>query len=532
MSIPDSADDVIPGSPESISDTAAELRGKAGIMRSVSDDLSRVRIEGWEGGASGAFWDSFNEQPPRWGRGELAMEEAARILDDYESAVEVARRKAADALALWDRAEQISDSYAATLADDPGGTLRQRAREDLNSALAELRKIGDECAGRLGQLSGESVHAPGWLANAEESADGSRGRHKLFSLQLDEWDRDGVWQLGGVTVTEQFDMKMMFTEGGWAIGGNDGALVNMHFTAGLFEAKNVLSLQYMNVDLVNESTMLVGHETVVEASADPNGAAVHLESFTGIQYESYTGIDLWGIEVGMYQVALAGYGGEVEYALEQNDDGGWEIMAKASAADGVGGGGGLHFAVDPQEVQHNAYSGLDTLQDWGNTAVDQAQRGIDDGIDIGQEATNQSVDDGQRALNAEVEDKQRALNDNVDGLQQHANSRVDSLQHRYVPDAELNGVVDAGQAELSERIDSVQDSLNERVNAEQAQLRESIDAEQELWNERVDSAQKLTGGTIETAQEGWNTQMDAAKDFVEDPAGTTEQAVETVRGWV
>lgn len=190
--------ELIPGDPAAIADTADELRTRAETMQDIATELSHVRIPGWQGPASNAFWDTFSAQPPRWARGSDAMTAAATILDDHSSSVTDSQRRAGEAIELWQQGMQQTraaiaefeaaggtvrptgehDPYPAvptgTTASgepftDPGQALREKAQAILDRARSQLQDAGDTHAAALDSHAGQRPDAPGWLAAPAEA---------------------------------------------------------------------------------------------------------------------------------------------------------------------------------------------------------------------------------------------------------------------------------------------------------------------------------------------------------------------------
>ncbi|HEY7593278.1 MAG TPA: hypothetical protein VH969_09000 [Actinophytocola sp.] len=189
--------ELVPGDPAAVTDAADKLRTKANTMETVAGDLSGIRIPGWEGPASSAFWDKFTPEPANWRLGRDAMNSAASTLDSHASSLTWAQGQAAEAIALWNEGEQatrqaISDfestggSFMPGMTpgatpgspggpvpvggsfSDPGAAKRQQAREILDRARDQLEKAGNSNAEAIDNQGGKGKGAPSWLTGPQK----------------------------------------------------------------------------------------------------------------------------------------------------------------------------------------------------------------------------------------------------------------------------------------------------------------------------------------------------------------------------
>lgn len=166
----------------------------------VGEDLGRIRIPSWTGGASGAFWTVFSREPPKW----LVIGDQTAVVSDglvdFGGALRWAQARAAVAIEVWEKGEAATRSAVAThnaaVAQhvpvapfvDPGMQLREEAQELLTQARRQLAEVGDEVSRKI--KGGPGLDAPvglipdgaldrvvdavthGWTATGDAKADG------------------------------------------------------------------------------------------------------------------------------------------------------------------------------------------------------------------------------------------------------------------------------------------------------------------------------------------------------------------------
>jgi hypothetical protein len=173
---------LIPGSPEAVTHAAETLVAQGGKLQTIGQDLGTVRIDGWLGPASTAFWDGFTPEKPKWLTGQAALQSAAEALHGHAETLRWAQSTAADAIDLWERGEAATkaaktqfdqdlvsakESGATTPSfSDPGEELRQQARELLQRARTQLAEAGGTTASAITGHGGGAPNSPTWLASA------------------------------------------------------------------------------------------------------------------------------------------------------------------------------------------------------------------------------------------------------------------------------------------------------------------------------------------------------------------------------
>ncbi|MEU7513801.1 putative T7SS-secreted protein [Streptomyces sp. NPDC042898] len=173
------ADELVHGKPEKIAEAVKNLRDFQRAFDLVGSGMKQLDSGHWKGEAADAFREKFRTLPTDWLRAADAMENAAKALETYSSAVVSAQGKAREAIALYKEGDQDSkaavdtynkkvDAYnAARTGDsplpdpgafsDPGNAKRQRAREILNDARKARNEAGETAKAAVGAAM---AHAP------------------------------------------------------------------------------------------------------------------------------------------------------------------------------------------------------------------------------------------------------------------------------------------------------------------------------------------------------------------------------------
>ncbi|MEU2240333.1 putative T7SS-secreted protein [Streptomyces sp. NPDC018338] len=173
------ADELVHGKPEKIAEAVKNLRDFQRAFDLVGSGMKQLDSGHWKGEAADAFREKFRTLPTDWLRAADAMEDAAKALETYSSAVVSAQGKAREAIALYKEGDQDSkaavetynkkvDAYnAARTGDsplpdpgafsDPGNAKRQRAREILNDARTARNEAGETAKAAVGAAM---AHAP------------------------------------------------------------------------------------------------------------------------------------------------------------------------------------------------------------------------------------------------------------------------------------------------------------------------------------------------------------------------------------
>ncbi len=170
-----SPSDLIPGSPDEVRRTAGQWKARSTEAASVRRGLRTLDDHGtWAGDAYEAYLDRFDRQLLHWESADDHLLDGAKALYSWADALEWAQDEAANAIALWDEAEE--QAAAALVAHrehlrslrvgqglrhpesdvpfvDPSAPLRSRAEEMLFNARATLEVFARDSAQRLDAAS-------------------------------------------------------------------------------------------------------------------------------------------------------------------------------------------------------------------------------------------------------------------------------------------------------------------------------------------------------------------------------------------
>jgi hypothetical protein len=150
---------LIPGAPEVIEADAAALTRHGQRAEQVGQGLRRVDVGNWAGAAGTGFADTWAKEPPRWLKVADSISATSGAMTTYAGTLRWAQHEAGAAVALWDRAAEVTTrayaryQTAATEAaaagasltpfTDPGERYRVQAREQLDRARQQLREAGN-----------------------------------------------------------------------------------------------------------------------------------------------------------------------------------------------------------------------------------------------------------------------------------------------------------------------------------------------------------------------------------------------------
>ncbi|ALG13255.1 putative T7SS-secreted protein [Kibdelosporangium phytohabitans] len=178
---------LVPGKPEQFGPTIDGLNKIGNAMRRAGDGLSKLdTAEHWSGPAGDAFRERFDSRPELWTRYGQVLNDVAGALEPYRDALSEAQRKAAESIALYNRAQQQTDQARAAYEDDvaqrrynvvtlgeiadippfadPAAGEKNRAQKILDDARAQLAKAADTWHYRIAELRDRLPEEPGWLA--------------------------------------------------------------------------------------------------------------------------------------------------------------------------------------------------------------------------------------------------------------------------------------------------------------------------------------------------------------------------------
>ena len=384
---------VIPGDPVKLYEDANKLTTWSAALDGIADDLSAVRVAGWTGKASDAFWDDFSPQKKRWHRGADALSAAADALRSYADMLSWAQSVAADVLDKYHNGD------------------KDGARTTLASVQSKLDAEGQAAAKKFKAQDGSASDAPDWLYWAGQAASQSdTGKTKIqlaeakperlrqekkrtFGDQTGEKKRPE----GGVTVAGQSvsgDAKVWGAEAkdhGHALGGDVSGKASMNLLgvegqagygvhnfnatasasgkAYLAQATAEGSYQAGYFEASGKAEGFVGAEATAKASAGKDGVHAGVEAFAGAKATAEGHASVAGVGVGGTAEAWAGVGAEANVDLGMKD-GKFVIGGDLGLGLGVGAKLGGSVEVDPGKVVDAAGDAADAVEDWGGDTVD------------------------------------------------------------------------------------------------------------------------------------------------------------------
>ncbi|TQF65809.1 RHS repeat protein [Rhodococcus spelaei] len=172
----DQPDKLIRGEPGAISDATSTL---ADLSRSIADTgqaLATIDAADWTGSAADAFNSVYDQQPGLWRAAADAMTAAGQSLTSWRFTVEAAQARAAEAVAIWKRAEAEElakkSGYAALSAEAQAGiplvdtwtAMREEAREILRGARIDRDGGAGQVAESLGRATAAAPEEPPFTA--------------------------------------------------------------------------------------------------------------------------------------------------------------------------------------------------------------------------------------------------------------------------------------------------------------------------------------------------------------------------------
>ncbi|MFI0897639.1 putative T7SS-secreted protein [Streptomyces sp. NPDC020983] len=178
----DDAGHLLHGDPARIRATAGHLRQLHTAFDTGHGGMSRLGADDWRGAGGDAFRTAFTPQPAAWGRAADACQDAADALERYACTVEWAKRRASEALRLWESGvvarnkaaeaydEQVAQYETARAAGgtpaapapftDPGEDAREAARDMLAAARQQRDSVARSTAAALHSAAGLAPKMP------------------------------------------------------------------------------------------------------------------------------------------------------------------------------------------------------------------------------------------------------------------------------------------------------------------------------------------------------------------------------------
>ncbi len=384
--------ELIPGNPESLHKDADKLTKWSKKLEDIGDDLGAVRVPGWTGKASDAFWDKFSGQKTRWFYASDALSATAGALRDY-----------ADTLS-WAQGE----AKAAIEEHASGGVLG--AEMTLASAKSRVETEGQSAAAKFKKEGGSASDAPDWLFWAAEATQTNTGQTKMnltgmererlrnerqrtwgnntgtyredsiisvagpsASVKAEYWNAEAKTRgnaLGG-EYSGKAGMSLLGAEAKAGVGLHDGnaqgqASAKAYLAQGSAEGKYQAGV----FEASGKAEAMVGAEASARGSVGLDGVHAGVEAFAGARASAEGHASVAGVGVGGTAEAWAGVGAEASVDVGMKD-GKIVIGGELGAAVGVGGKLGGSIEIDPGKVVDAVGGAAETVGDWGGDAADE-----------------------------------------------------------------------------------------------------------------------------------------------------------------
>ncbi|GAA2291175.1 hypothetical protein GCM10010234_35350 [Streptomyces hawaiiensis] len=410
--------ELIPGDAGKLGSLETSLNKWSTTFDGIGDGLRDLRIKGWVGQASDAFWPTLGKEKTNWYSASDAMSGAAKAVHSYTSTLTWAQGQAGTAIDKWKAGDH------------------EAAEHLLGTARKQLKEEADKLAKKVNDLAGSASDSPDWLVAVRSGVDAKkwaeehgvakaaisptawakeskkwvtdeashwRRREKEFgkdadsnwylrnkaaqgedgdptttgpkadwSIKLAEWSgKASVWSDGvsGEGKWAGFTGKYAVTGSALGVDGSVGAsIANGQMQAGasgtayLGQASATGSVEYGPAALQGEAKAFAGADASAKVSAGKEGLHAGAEAFAGAKATGSASADVAGVGAGVTGEAWAGVGAEANVDLGTKD-GKFTVGGELGAGLGVGGKAGVTITVDPAKM-------VDTIGDAADDAWD------------------------------------------------------------------------------------------------------------------------------------------------------------------
>lgn len=410
--------ELIPGDTGKLTELASSLTGWSKKFDKIGDGLRDLKISGWKGEASDAFWPTLAKEKSNWYLAADAMSGAADAVTSYSSTLGWAQKQASTAIEQWKSGDH-----------DAAQTTLNAARKQLKPELEKMTK-------KLGDLAGGAAHSPGWLVNARQRVDDwkwiqdhsvGKTSQNRWKLETERWlpkgdghyradkvwgkDEDGNWFIrdkpepagdeeDGTTPGKKTNLTVKLAEwqGGanvWSDGtkgetsfagdgkltgslgvsalGVDGSagasITNGRLQAGvsgsayLAQASANGSVEYGYAAAQAEGKAYAGAEASANLGVGKDGLHAGAEAFAGAKATGSVSGDVAGVGAGVGGEAWAGAGASASADLGMKD-GKFTIGGEVGVGLGIGGKVSFDVTVDPHKVVDSLGDAADAIGDW------------------------------------------------------------------------------------------------------------------------------------------------------------------------
>ncbi|MDO0937018.1 hypothetical protein QQY66_36850 [Streptomyces sp. DG2A-72] len=415
--------ELIPGDVEKLGELTTALTNWSDKLDGIGDGLGGLRIPGWTGKASDAFWPTLSKEKTNWYLASDAMSGAAKAVTSYSSMLSWAQQQAATAIAQWE------------------GGQHDSAESVLKGARQQLQHEAEMLGKKLDDLAGGASDSPGWLAEARDWVDAkqwtdehgvgkSTQSHLLWENERwrprgedghwrtdKEWGKDenGNWYIrdkaaqpadgdpadpatgrktdvniklaefsggasawsagasgettaGGTTLKGAAGVSALGVDGSAAASVTNGRLqAGVSGSAYLAQATASGKVEYGIAAAQAEGKAFAGAEASANLSAGKDGLHAGAEAFAGAKATGSVSADVGGIGAGVGGEAWAGVGaaGHADIGMK---DGKFTIGGDVGVGLGVGGKVSVDVTIDPGKMVDSAGDAADAVGDaWDST---------------------------------------------------------------------------------------------------------------------------------------------------------------------
>ncbi|MEU6818883.1 putative T7SS-secreted protein [Streptomyces sp. NPDC046860] len=412
--------ELIPGEPEKLTGLSTSLSGWSKKFDSVGDGLRDIKIPGWTGKASEAFWPVLAKEKANWYLAADAMSDAAKAVTSYSSTLKWAQQQASTAIEQWKSGDH------------------EAAEATLKAANKQLKPEAEHLAKKLGELAGGGSHAPGWLAKARQQADewqwfkdhgvgktsqnrwkwetqkwlGGEGgrwhsqkewgkdadgnwfiRNKAadaeagdpavpgsktnLTVKLAEWtgsanawsaDVDAEGNVGGVKMKGAAAVSTLGLDGNAGASFTNGQLqAGVSGSAYLAQASAKGSAEYGVVAAQGEAKAYAGADASATVGVGKDGLHAGAEAFAGAKATGSASADVAGVGAGVSGEAWAGVGAAANVDAGMKD-GKFTLGGELGVGVGIGGKASFDVTIDPGKVVDSMDDAADAVGSaWDHT---------------------------------------------------------------------------------------------------------------------------------------------------------------------
>ncbi|MFF0788563.1 putative T7SS-secreted protein [Streptomyces spiralis] len=394
--------ELIPGDVQALTELADTTKRWSDKFDKVGSHLRDLKVPGWNGQASDAFWKSLNGEKGNWYIASDHMADASAAITSYIGVLSWAQRQAADAIEKWD-------------AGDHAG-----AQEVLTTARTQVEHEAGTLSTKLEKLSGGAADSPSWLTQARQLAkdlglgqtttkndelwqygNNPADKHKRtwgyqdphaaeedpnapkkpsWSVKIaevsggaDVWSADakGETTVGGIKLSGSAGVSLLGVDGSAVAGITDGNLeLKAAGSAYLAKAEASAGAEYGIVGVQAQGSAMVGANAEAKATVGKSGVHAGAEAFAGAKAEGSATADVGGVGAGATGEAWAGAGASASVDVGKGDDGKYHVGGEVGVGLGLGGKVGFQVTVDPGEVIDTVGDAADAVGDVASSAYD------------------------------------------------------------------------------------------------------------------------------------------------------------------